>query len=193
MYTDLRELVTIDLDTATTVEIRVLANQLQAAAKADSLVILPDALQERLDGDEDDLRAFLKADMQKAWRADLRLAVTRTLPDAGPNVKAAAQQVLAGDGSFYAYLAYLNEGLWDARELDCAAQPTPTPTVAPTTAPTTAPPGDPDAPGDGDGDGGGLPVTGANTALVTGIGGALLLLGGAGYVIGRRRRARFVA
>lgn len=49
------------------------------------------------------------------------------------------------------------------------------------------------APGGENGEGGGLPVTGANTATVAGIGGALLLLGGAGYLIGRRRRSSFVA
>jgi LPXTG-motif cell wall-anchored protein len=36
-------------------------------------------------------------------------------------------------------------------------------------------------------------VTGADAATVAGVGGTLLLLGGAGYVIGRRRRSRFVA
>ncbi len=43
------------------------------------------------------------------------------------------------------------------------------------------------------GEGDELPVTGADTGAAAGIGGALLLLGGTGYVIGRRRRARFVA
>ncbi|MEU4333062.1 LPXTG cell wall anchor domain-containing protein [Micromonospora lupini] len=36
-------------------------------------------------------------------------------------------------------------------------------------------------------------MTGADTATVASIGGALLFLGGAGYLIGRRRRSRFVA
>jgi hypothetical protein len=40
---DIRELVTIDLDTATDVEVRVLANQILAAAKAESLPVLPRA------------------------------------------------------------------------------------------------------------------------------------------------------
>jgi LPXTG-motif cell wall-anchored protein len=43
------------------------------------------------------------------------------------------------------------------------------------------------------GAGGGLPVTGSNAGVVAGIGGALLVLGGVGYLLGRRRRSRFVA
>ncbi|GIF64071.1 hypothetical protein Ais01nite_21060 [Asanoa ishikariensis] len=199
VYRDIRELVTIDLDTATDVEIRVLANQLLTVAKAESLAVLPGAIQERLDGTADDLRAFLKSDLENAWSVGLRIEVVRTLTDAGTNVKTAAQKVL-DDPSIDTYLAYLNNGLYDARALDCAAQPTPTPTVAPTSAPTPtptvvptpAPSGSPDAPG-GDGGGGGLPLTGADTAIVAGVGGALLLLGGMGYLIGRRRRSRFVA
>jgi LPXTG-motif cell wall-anchored protein len=102
------------------------------------------------------------------------------------------------DGAIDAYLAYLNDGLYAARALDCASQPTPTPTSQPTptpsatttVAPTPASSASLGAPG---GEGGGLAVTGADTATVAGIGGALLLLGGAGYLIGRRRRSRFVA
>lgn len=193
VYKDIRELFTIDLDTATNVEIRVLAAQILAAANANSLTILPRAMQERLDGTAEDLRAFLKSDVRNAWSADLRLQVVRTLTDAGANVKAAAQKVL-DEGSIDAYLAYLNNGLYDARALDCASAPSPTPTPTPSAttpvAPTPSSSGGLDAPG---GEGGGLPTTGADTAIVTGIGGALLLLGGAGYVIGRRRRSRFVA
>ncbi|WBB65677.1 LPXTG cell wall anchor domain-containing protein [Micromonospora sp. WMMD812] len=193
VYKDIRELVTIDLDTATDVEVRVLAAQILAAANADSLPVLPRVLQERLDGTADDLRAFLKADAQKAWSTDLRITVVRTLTDAGANVKAAAQKVL-DDGAIDTYLAYLNNGLYDARALDCASQPTPTPSATPsattTAAPTPVSSASPGAPG---GEGGGLPVTGAGTATVAGIGGVLLLLGGAGYLIGRRRRSRFVA
>ena len=122
---------------------------------------------------------------------------------AGPNVRAAAQKVL-DDPSVEAYLAYLNIGLYEARALDCASQPTATPTPSqPTTTPTATPsatstvvpPVTPSASlgAPGGGEGGGLPVTGADTATVAGVGGALLLLGGAGYVIGRRRRSRFVA
>ncbi|MGC4852199.1 LPXTG cell wall anchor domain-containing protein [Micromonospora sp. DT4] len=36
-------------------------------------------------------------------------------------------------------------------------------------------------------------MTGTDTATVAGIGGALLLVGGASFVIARRRRSRFVA
>ncbi|WP_089154814.1 LPXTG cell wall anchor domain-containing protein [Micromonospora sp. NBS 11-29] len=198
VYKDIRELVTIDLDTATTTQLRLLANQILAVANTEALTILPGAIQERLDGTSDDLRAFLKTNLQGAWSTDLRVAIAQTLVNAGPNVDAAAQKVLR-EPSIDAYLAYLNDGLYAARAKDCASQPTPTPTSRPTSTPsatpsattTVAPPSAESAsPG---GEGGGLPVTGADTATVAGIGGALLLLGGAGYVIGRRRRSRFVA
>ncbi|MCW3818518.1 LPXTG cell wall anchor domain-containing protein [Micromonospora sp. DR5-3] len=202
VYKDIRELVTIDLDTATNVEVRVLANQILAAAKADSLPVLPDAIQERLDGTADDLRAFLKADVQNAWSTALRVTVVRTLTGAGANVKAAAQKAL-DEGTVDAYLAYLNNGLYVARALDCASQPAPTATSEPTPTPSATPSATmtiAPAPASsaslgvpGGGEGGGLPVTGDDTATVAGIGGALLLLGGAGYLIGRRRRSRFVA
>ncbi|WP_433827859.1 LPXTG cell wall anchor domain-containing protein [Actinoplanes sp. CA-015351] len=211
LYRDIRELITIDLDTATDVEIRVLANQILSAAKTDSLPVLPDAIQERLDGTPDDLRAFLKKDVQTAWTVGLRVSVNRTLTGAGTNVQAAAQKVL-DNGSVDVFLVYLNDGLYAARALDCASQPTPSATVTTSTAPsatpsatatasatasstTTAAPvatssASSDAPG---GEGGGLPVTGTDTGTMAGIGGALLLLGGAGYLIGRHRRSRFVA
>lgn len=193
VYKDIRKLVAIDLDTATDVEVRVLANQIMATAEADSLPALSHATQNRLDGTADDLRAYLKTDVQKAWQADLRLRVYGTLPDAGANVKAAAQKVLE-EGAIDALLAYLNDGLYAARTLDCASQPTPTPSVTPSATTTVAPtPTSSASPGTPGGEGGGLPVTGANTGAVAGIGGALLLLGGAGYLIGRRRRSRFVA
>ncbi|MFI6067252.1 LPXTG cell wall anchor domain-containing protein [Micromonospora sp. NPDC051227] len=202
VYKDIRELVTIDLDTATEQEVRVLAAQILSAANADSLPVLPGAIQEALKGTEADLRAFLKTGMQNAWSTALRITVVRTLTDAGANVEAAAQKVL-GEATIDAYLAYLNDGLYTARELDCASQPAPTPTAQPTpsatpSATTTAAPtptasASLGAPGGEGGEGGGLPVTGADTATVAGIGGVLLLLGGAGYLIGRRRRSRFVA
>ncbi len=62
--------------------------------------------------------------MQSAWSVDLRIRVVQTLTDAGPNVDAATQEVL-GQAAVDVYLAYLNDGLYVARELDCAAQPTP--------------------------------------------------------------------
>ena len=197
IYKDIRELVTIDLDTANVGQLRLLAYQILAEAEAESLPTLPDAIQERLNGTSDDLRAFLKARMQDLWTADLRISVGRAMTSGGANVKAAAQDAL-DDGTDDALLAYLNNGLYDARALDCASQPTPTPTSQPTAtpsatttvAPTAASSTSPGAPG---GEGGGLPLTGADTATVASIGGALLLLGGAGYLIGRRRRSRFVA
>ncbi|RAO12932.1 hypothetical protein ONO86_06129 [Micromonospora noduli] len=202
VYKDIRELVTIDLDTATDQEVRVLAAQILAAANADSLPVLPGAIQDALKGTEDELRAFLKTGVQNAWSTALRITVVRTLTDAGANVEAAAQKVL-GEATVDAYLAYLNDGLYAARELDCASQPTPTPTAQPTPSatpsatatavPTPTVSGSPGAPGGDGGEGGGLPVTGADTATVAGIGSVLLLLGGAGYLIGRRRRSRFVA
>jgi LPXTG-motif cell wall-anchored protein len=182
VYTDISSRVTINLDTATDVEVRVLANQIMARADVDELPGLPDATQDAMDGTPAGLRAFLKTDLQTAWLADLRLLAYRTLTDAGANVNVAAQQVL-GVGTIDALLAYLNDGLYAARTLDCAARPTPTPSVTTTVAsvPTSS------------GEGGELPVTGADTGAVAGIGGALLLLGGAGYLVGRRRRSRFVA
>ncbi|MDG4799290.1 LPXTG cell wall anchor domain-containing protein [Micromonospora sp. WMMD980] len=197
VYKDIRELVTIDLDTATTTQVRLLANQILAEANREQLTALPDAIQERLDGTADELRAFLKADLSGAWLAALRVEAYRTLTNAGPNVQDAAKKAL-DDGSIDVLLAYLNNGVYEARELDCKSQPTATPTSQPTATPsatttavpTSAPSVSPGAPG---GEGGGLPVTGSDTATVAGIGGALLLLGGVGFVIGRRRRARFVA
>ncbi|GIE29258.1 hypothetical protein Ait01nite_023030 [Actinoplanes italicus] len=61
------------------------------------------------------------------------------------------------------------------------------------TATASAGPATPDGEDTGNGDDGGLPVTGSSTGIVAGADGALLLLGGAGYLIGRRRRSRSVA
>jgi LPXTG-motif cell wall-anchored protein len=44
-----------------------------------------------------------------------------------------------------------------------------------------------------DGDGGTLPITGAQTGLIAGVGGLLLAVGVGGFVLARRRRTRFVA
>lgn len=204
LFKDIRELLTIDLDTATDVEIRIVANRILAAANADSLPVLPRAMQEQMGGTEEDLRAFLKKDVHSAWYLDLRISVVRTLTSAGTNVRAAAQKVL-DDATIDASLAYLNEGLYAARALDCASQPSASPSVTPSATPsattsatpsattTAAPSAGPGAPGGEDGEGGGLPVTGSDTGTVAGVGGALLLLGGAGYLIGRRRRSRFMA
>ncbi|MDG4807390.1 LPXTG cell wall anchor domain-containing protein [Micromonospora sp. WMMD1120] len=197
VYTDIRELVTIDLDTASTTELRVLTSQILHRANVESLPVLPDVIQKELDGTPEELREFLKSDMEKAWAVALRVSVVRTLTDAGPHVEEAAQKVL-GTSSVDTYLAYLNNGLYEARALDCKSQPTPTPsataTATPSATPTVAPTATPSASlGAAGGNGGGLPVTGANTLTVAGIGAALLLLGGVGYVIGRRRRSRFVA
>jgi flagellar motor switch/type III secretory pathway protein FliN len=117
-YADIRELVTIDLDTASDTDVRVLANQILAVATADSLTILPGRLQVRLAGTADDLRAFLKTNVQSVWSTDLRIAVNQTITGAGANVQAAAQAAL-DDGTIDAFLAYLNDGLYVARALDC--------------------------------------------------------------------------
>jgi LPXTG-motif cell wall-anchored protein len=201
VYKDVRQLVTIDLDTATNVELRILANQILSVASAESLPVLTQAVQERLDGTTDDLRKFLKTDLRNAWTTDLRISVLRTLTGAGANVKAAAQKVL-DDGDIDAYLAYLNDGLYAARALDCASQSSPTPSVTPSVTASVTPsatttaaaiPTSSVGPGASGGQGGGLAVTGSDTATAATIGGALLVMGGAGYVIGRRRRSRFVA
>jgi LPXTG-motif cell wall-anchored protein len=194
VYKDIRELVTIDLDTATDVQVRILANQILFVATAESLPVLPPALQKQLDGTPDDLRAFLKSGVLTAWRTDLRISAVRTLVDAGPHVTVAAQKAL-DDGSIDALLAYLNDGLYAARALDCTSPPTPTPSVTTTSAPTTgaAIPTSSASVSASGGGGGGLPVTGAATGTAAGIGGALVLIGAAGYLIGRRRRSRFVA
>lgn len=193
VYKDIRELMTIDLDTATDVEVRMLAGRILSVANAESLPVLPQAIQEKLDGTPDDLRKFLKTDVQNAWTTDLRVEVVRTLTGAGPHVKAAAQKAL-DDGTIDAFLAFLNDGLYAARALDCAAQPTPSPSVKPSaTTPAAAIPTSSATAGTSGGKGGGLPVTGSATGTVAAVGGVLLLIGGAGYLIGRRRRSRFVA
>ncbi|MFI6078570.1 LPXTG cell wall anchor domain-containing protein [Actinoplanes sp. NPDC051343] len=199
VYKDIRKLVTIDLDSATDVQVRILANQILFEADAESLPTLPRAVQERLDGTVDDLRTFLKSGLQQAWTTDLRISAVRTLTGAGANVNAAASKAL-DDGAIDAFLAYLNDGLYAARALDCASQPTPTQSTPTQSTPTpsvtttgAAVPTSSAGLGASGGEGGGLPVTGTATGTVAGIGGALLLIGGAGFLIGRRRRSRFVA
>ncbi|WP_422739085.1 ALF repeat-containing protein [Micromonospora sp. WMMD729] len=123
LYTDIRQLVTIDLDTASDTEVRVLANQIMAVAVAESMTVLPGRIQARLDGTAEDLRAFLKTSLQSSWYPDLRIAVNRTMPNAGVNVREAAQATL-DNGTIDAFLAFLNHGLYIARALDCVYQPT---------------------------------------------------------------------
>jgi hypothetical protein len=80
---------------------------------------VPRTLQQLLDGTADDLRTFLQTQLHNAWTTDLRIAVARTLPNAGTNVRAAANQTL-DHGTTDTYLTYLNDGLYVARALDCA-------------------------------------------------------------------------
>ncbi|WLS46677.1 LPXTG cell wall anchor domain-containing protein [Micromonospora profundi] len=90
--------------------------------------------------------------------------------------------------------------------VDLTVQPTPTPTATPsptatptpggTTSPgTTTSPGVTTSPGTGGGGsgGGGLPVTGVQVGLIGGIGGMILLVGGALLVLSRRRKVVLVA
>ena len=197
VYKDIRKLVTIDLDTATDQEVRVLACPDPVRGERRRVARSAGRHSGCAEGHRGRAPRILKTGVQNAWSVALRITVVRTLTDAGTNVEAAAQKVL-GEATVDAYLAYLNDGLYAARELDCASQPTPTPTAQPTPSATTVAPtptasASPGAPGGEGGEGGGLPVTGADTATVAGIGSVLLLLGGAGYLIGRRRRSRFVA
>lgn len=66
--------------------------------------------------------------------------------------------------------------------------------AAPTGEPTTPPatPTTPAQPGEGGGDGGGLPVTGPQTAMIAGVG-AAILAGGLVLLLALRRRRRFIA
>ncbi|MGA4730674.1 LPXTG cell wall anchor domain-containing protein [Micromonospora taraxaci] len=193
VYQDVRKLVAVDLDTPTDQEIRVLTAQLLHTANVDKLTVLQGVIDKQLKGTPEELRAFLKKDVPNVWMVDLRIKVGQSMTGAGVNVKNAAQVTL-DDGSLDALLAYLNDGVYTARELDCAAKPTPTPSVTPSATTTDAPtPAPSTSLAAGGGEGGGLPLTGANTATVVSVGGALLLLGGAGFLIGRRRQSRFVA
>src|SRR5690348_1983195 len=87
VYKDVRELVTIDLATAADGQVRVLAYQVLDAVE--KLPLVPGLLEKRLGGTPEDLRAFLQKDLQPAWSTALRVSVTRTLTDAGTNVRAA--------------------------------------------------------------------------------------------------------
>lgn len=122
LYTDIRELVTIDVDTASDLDIRILANQILARARADALTSLPGRLDGLLrNGNPDDIRAFLKTGMWMVWTIDLRIAVNQTMSGAGTNVRTAAQEAL-DNGTIDAFLDYLNGGLYIARARDCVYQ-----------------------------------------------------------------------
>ncbi|GAA3278083.1 hypothetical protein GCM10020218_027730 [Dactylosporangium vinaceum] len=109
VYTDIRTLVTIDLDTATDTQVRILANQILSAAVADRLSVLPGRVQARLDGTPADLRAFLKSGVAAPWSTDLRIKVNQALAGGGPNVQNAAQIALDA-GTVDGFLQYLNDG-----------------------------------------------------------------------------------
>ncbi|MFD9701196.1 hypothetical protein [Lentzea sp. NPDC059081] len=112
LHTDIRELVTIDLDTASDTDARLLANQILARARAEALTTLPGRLDEQLsNGTPDDIRTFLKTRMWTSWTTDLRIAVSQTMSGAGDTVRAAAQEAL-DNGTVDAFLGYLNRGLY---------------------------------------------------------------------------------
>ena len=189
VYKDIRELVTIDLDTASDTDVRVLANQILSVARAESLTGLPTRIQERLDGSADDLRAFLKTNLLTVWTVDLRVAVVQTLPGAGPNVNTAAQTVL-DNPTIDGYLAYLNDGLYVARALDCASA-SPSPSTSASTSPSPSASASTSASASVSASSsaaaaGTLPTTGANSGLLA-LGGAVLILFGSGVVLFARR------
>src|SRR5690348_13955406 len=88
VFTDLRELITIDLDTADAGQVRVLAYRILEAANAAPLTLLPGRIEEALKGSEEDLRAFLKKDVLVSWTHDLRIAVGQAMTKGGANVQA---------------------------------------------------------------------------------------------------------
>jgi LPXTG-motif cell wall-anchored protein len=73
------------------------------------------------------------------------------------------------------------------------------PSTSPSASPSASRSASPSSPGagggtgGGDSDGGGLPVTGTPVGLIAGAGAGILLVGVLGFVVTRRRRARFVA
>ncbi|GAA3253177.1 ALF repeat-containing protein [Dactylosporangium siamense] len=180
VYKDIRELVTIDLDTASNTDVRVLANQILAAATADSLTTLPGKMQQQLDGAADGLRAFLKTNLQTTWSTDLRVAVNQTMTAAGANVKTAGQKAL-DDGTVDAFLAYLNNGLYVARALDCASEPPPSASASPSPSPSPSVSASSSAAP-------ALPVTGTNIFFLVLAGSALILLGSGIVLVARRFR-----
>jgi LPXTG-motif cell wall-anchored protein len=177
VYQDIRKLVTIDPDTASVTDLRVQGARILDAA-TDSLPTLLKGIQQGLNGTTDDLRAFLKTGLLNAWTTDLRLAANQTMTGAGANVKAAAQKAL-DDGTIDVLLAYLNDGLYDARALDCAAQPPPSASASTPASPSVS---------SSAAAAGTLPVTGANTSVLALGAGALILFGIAGVLVARRFR-----
>ncbi|MFC7530508.1 LPXTG cell wall anchor domain-containing protein [Actinoplanes sp. GCM10030250] len=77
------------------------------------------------------------------------------------------------------------------RNTEEPGSPSPSATASPSPSGTAGAEAPTAAPG-GEG-GGGLPVTGANTTMIAGGGVALVLLGALGFLVARRRRARFEA
>jgi hypothetical protein len=79
--------------------------------------------------------------------------------------------------------------------------PSPSPSASASVAPSASPSpsasasasASPSVPAGAGGAGGGLPVTGTAAGAVAGMGVALLVTGGVGYLVARRRRTRFVA
>src|SRR3569833_1539066 len=94
VYEDVRELVTIDVATASDTEVRLLANQVLAVAVAESLTTLPGRLQALLGGPAADLRACVGTGLLPMWSRDLRVAVNQTMVNAGSHVAAAGQAAL---------------------------------------------------------------------------------------------------
>jgi hypothetical protein len=117
VYEDIRELVPIDLATASAEEVEDVAGDILSVAVEDSLSGLGSRLQAAMGGTEADLVAFLTTMMSKYWFVDLRIAVNRTMVNAGPKVREAAQKTLDGT-TLDAYLAYLNHDLYLARAAD---------------------------------------------------------------------------
>lgn len=125
VYTDIRELFTIDVDTASDIEVRMLVGRIDSVARAELLVDLHAAAQSVLTGDDPgELREFLRTTWRIAWAIDLRITVGRVHsdPDSGPIVRAAANDVLRNGETLDDFLTFLNHGLYVARALDACEQ-----------------------------------------------------------------------
>ena len=127
------------------------------------------------------------------WTVSLRVAVVRTLVDTGANVQAAAQEAL-DDGTIDVFLPYLNDGLYVARELDCASASPSAPASTSPSASVSASASSAPTPGAGPssaaagGSGGSLPITGANISSLALGGVALIMFGVGGVLVARRFR-----